>query len=626
MTYEYAPEKFDCVSIVFRHAGTVLPEVVKRVRFWFLLIVHLVFVVLLRFDICGINRFVSKQADLRSAQIQVVSGMSVWFLVFYTSQCYTRYMVNHRAINNVFRTSHRFFLEVCSHMKPNGNKTVDLVARWMRLHMVLFFVEIRGKEMEPKDWVVLAQTGMVVPMERRFLERLIPPQRSLVLLYWMARATISGYAAMNCVGKGPPVLWGFIARLCDFDDAQKNVQELIEMPVPFPYFHLTQFMVIVSLALWAYGMATALCPFSTVMFTFLLLSTVCITELVNGFTESFTGAGATHFPLHIWFRIFCQNQDFLLRCSGPGGRYGIRSLLDKADGLWPCDRNANDASSIIPPKMDLGCCGSRQSTSSVSDAKAPRPLQEEPRAEMPQSAVSPVVWEPAAQLRALTIIDGPLSPLESGEVLLRYGTYLKEFKVTEGRITAREIDKQYALSTVMPRCRIRLSALGPDEKQSLDAAGVPLAYVHEEPRGTFHGLLAGHEYFVYVDEGDDAAAAAASAALDQRVPLLPRTAEIEPIKPLGSGEVTLRYGVYRHKFRVEEGRLCASEIERVYRLSEVLPGCHVKLSPQPPEERHALDAAAVAFTYLPEGPEGVFHGLLVGREYYVYVDESNPPV
>lgn len=219
-----------------------------------------------------------------------------------------------------------------------------------------------------------------------------------------------------------------------------------------------------------------------------------------------------------------------------------------------------------------------------------------------------------------------LSPLESGEVLLRYGTYCKEFKVTEGRITAREIDKQYALSTVMPRCRIRLSALGPDEKQSLDAAGVPLAYVHEEPRGTFHGLLAGHEYFVYVDEGDAAAAAAASAALDRRSPLLPRTDEIQPIKPLGSGEVMLRYGVYRENFRVEEGRLCASEIERVYRLSEVLPGCQVKLSPQPPEERHALDAAAVAFSYLPEGPEGVFHGLLVGREYYVYIDESSPPV
>jgi len=604
MSFTYDPSGYDFVSIVFRLTGTVIPLVFVRTRFWCLLIIHLLTLGLLYFNVWNFKRFVSKEAKLKSAQIQTLSGMSVFFLVFYLSQCYMRYMVNHTAINNVFRASHRFFLEVCSHMKPGGNKTVDLVSRWMRLSMMLFFMEIRGKETQPTDWVVLAQAGLVVSVERRYLERLNPPQRSMVLLYWMARATMSGYAATNCVGKGAPVLWGFIARLSEFDDAQRNVRDLIMMPVPFLYFHLTQYVVIMSLALWAYGMATVLSPTSTTMYVLLLISTVGITELANSFTAPYGGSGDTHFPLHIWFRFFCQNQDFLLRCSGPGGRHGINGLLDRAGGLWPCERNVSDACNVIQPKIESGCCGSRQGK--ASDAKATRPRLE---VETPQSPFTPVLWEPAAQLRALTITDGPLSPLESGEVLLRYGTYCKEFKVTEGRITAREIDKQYALSTVMPRCRIRLSALGPDEKQSLDAAGVPLAYVHEEPRGTFHGLLAGHEYFVYVDEGDAAAAAAASAALDRRSPLLPRTHEIQPIQPLGSGEVTLRYGVYREHFRVEEGRLCVAEIERVYRLSEVLPGCQVKLSPQPPEERHALDAAAVAFSYLPDGPAGRFHGL-----------------
>jgi len=280
------------------------------------------------------------------------------------------------------------------------------------------------------------------------------------------------------VGKGPPVIWGFIARLSDFDDAQWNVHELIMMPVPFPYFHLTQLSVIMSLALWAYGMATAMSPLSTLLYTLLLLSTVGITELANSFTAPYGGTDDTHFPLHIWFRLFKENQDLLLRCSGPGGRHGIRDLS--------------------PPRL------------------------EEPKAEIPTSATHVVsepaaqlrAQEPAVQMRALTMTPRPLSPLDSGEVLLRYATYCKDFIVSEGRITAREIDKQYALSTMMPRCRIRLSALSPDEKQALDAAGVPFAYVQEEPQGTFHGLLAGHEYFVYVHEGDAAAAVAASAALD----------------------------------------------------------------------------------------------------------------
>jgi len=341
-------------------------------------------------------------------------------------------------------------------MKPGGRKTLDLVARWMRLSMVLFFMEIRGNEMQPKDWVMLAQAGLVVSVERRYLERLIPPQRSVVLLYWMASATISGYAATNCVGKGPPVLCGFIARLTDFDDAQWDVHELITMPVPFPYFHLTQMTVIISLALWAYGMAIALSPLSTLMYALLLLSTVGITELANSFTAPYGGHDDTHFPLHIWFRMFRQNQDFLLRCSSPRG--------------------------------------------------LPQSRLEEPKAEMPVSTTPPAVGEPAAPPRALTMSHRPLSPLDSGEVLLRYDTYCKEFIITEGRITAREIDKQYALSTIMPRCRIRLSALGPGEKQSLAAAGVPFAYVQEQPQGTFHGLLAGHEYFVYADQ-DDAATA-----------------------------------------------------------------------------------------------------------------------
>merc|ERR1712008_92832 len=114
---------------------------------------------------------------------------------------------------------------------------------------------------------------------------------------------MGGYAAMNCVGKSAGVLGDFLARLSAFDDAQRDVYDLVIMPVPFPYFHLTQLSVIMSLALWAYGTATALSPLSTLLYALLLLSTVGVTELANSFSAPFGGTGDAHFPLHIWFRL-----------------------------------------------------------------------------------------------------------------------------------------------------------------------------------------------------------------------------------------------------------------------------------------------------------------------------------
>eukprot|EP00933_Yihiella_yeosuensis_P054148 TRINITY_DN52521_c0_g1_i1.p1 TRINITY_DN52521_c0_g1~~TRINITY_DN52521_c0_g1_i1.p1 ORF type:complete len:176 (-),score=34.85 TRINITY_DN52521_c0_g1_i1:343-870(-) len=91
---------------------------------------------------------------------------------------------------------------------------------------------------------------------------------------------------------------------------------------------------------------------------------------------------------------------------------------------------------------------------------------------------------------------------------------------------------------------------------------------------------------------------------------------------LPSGDVILRYNMYNEAFPVTEGRLSATAIDEVYCLSDVMPGCKIHLSRKSPEEKYGIESSGETVPFVFEDPPGAFHGIEVGSEYFVYVDED----
>jgi len=91
---------------------------------------------------------------------------------------------------------------------------------------------------------------------------------------------------------------------------------------------------------------------------------------------------------------------------------------------------------------------------------------------------------------------------------------------------------------------------------------------------------------------------------------------------LPSGDVVVRYSHYNESFAMEHGRLTADAVDELYCLGHVMPGCRIHLSSKSPEEKYAMESAGDNFPFMFEDPPGVFHGLELGQEYYVYVTED----
>jgi len=98
-----------------------------------------------------------------------------------------------------------------------------------------------------------------------------------------------------------------------------------------------------------------------------------------------------------------------------------------------------------------------------------------------------------------------------------------------------------------------------------------------------------------------------------------------------SGNVTLHYNMYDESFAMEKGVLSPAVIDEEYCLSDVMPGCKIKLSNFKTDTRGTTlkhpkllfaDKSQFGNPYVMQDENENFIGLKEGREYWVYVIED----
>ncbi|GMH52684.1 hypothetical protein TrST_g1462 [Triparma strigata] len=98
-----------------------------------------------------------------------------------------------------------------------------------------------------------------------------------------------------------------------------------------------------------------------------------------------------------------------------------------------------------------------------------------------------------------------------------------------------------------------------------------------------------------------------------------------------TGKVTLHYNMYSEMFDISLGSLPVATVDSEYCLSDIMPGCQVKLSSVKTDTRGTTlkhpellfaDRSQFGNPYVTEDENKCFTGLRDGREYWVYIIED----
>lgn len=327
MAFVYHPENQGLLLTSLRWSHTVWPHVFNRAGFWLFLLLHLFLWYSYRTGALP-RELVDDDAggtfSLSWADIQMVSSIIVFFQVFYTSQCYQRYLQLNLLINQAFRSSHRFCFELKVYTAGTTPNHVRLAIRWMRTNLIMFFLEIRNGPLQPDQLDGIVDIGLLKPMEASFLRSYSSAQRSLIMIDWIARVSLAAQELAPI--KGPAITKALTDRILQVDEAQKDCMDIVRMPVPFQYFHLLNMMICINVALWAYGMAMTETIFGPISFFFTACIFIGMLELAKLFADPF-GEDEVDFPLHIWLEKFLENQAAFIEYEYPDAEQNFASSL-----------------------------------------------------------------------------------------------------------------------------------------------------------------------------------------------------------------------------------------------------------------------------------------------------------
>eukprot|EP00927_Polykrikos_kofoidii_P014969 TRINITY_DN16627_c0_g3_i1.p1 TRINITY_DN16627_c0_g3~~TRINITY_DN16627_c0_g3_i1.p1 ORF type:complete len:417 (+),score=95.03 TRINITY_DN16627_c0_g3_i1:150-1253(+) len=95
------------------------------------------------------------------------------------------------------------------------------------------------------------------------------------------------------------MLGGFYAKVHQVRKCQANVIQILDLPMPFQYFHIMNLMLALNLMLWAYSLGCQDSWFAPVIFMFVQMMFQGIRELSTALSDPF-GEDEVDFPLNDW--------------------------------------------------------------------------------------------------------------------------------------------------------------------------------------------------------------------------------------------------------------------------------------------------------------------------------------
>lgn len=290
-----------------RISQTIIPEVVRGFEFWILCALNVIVCICRH---CHLFHPEDYDVNLPWGLTTATGSLMTFFVCFYNRHVFERYNL----LYDISKRMEESCLEVLSFLKlSEPKKEVHLkVTKFLLTSCFLFFFERTGDSGSQQDdtdgymvskheYDILRQFRLLDEFEISHLKRFVKKYKtdaipSLVVLQWimllMRRVTPEHEGRDD-------FLVGLDDKLYVLRGSMADVSNIMELPMPFQYFHIMNMMLVLNLCLWAYALGCQDSIFAPLIYMFVQMMFQGIRELSTALSNPF-GDDEVDFPLNEW--------------------------------------------------------------------------------------------------------------------------------------------------------------------------------------------------------------------------------------------------------------------------------------------------------------------------------------
>jgi len=288
------------IETAFRYSSTIIPLVFEGVEFWCLLLFNLSIFASRHMNLFDPEAY---HIDLPWSLTGVTGSLMTFFVCFYNQHVFGRY----NKLYNLTKAMCEGCLEIVSilRVQVENKSAARRIAKLVMSSCFMFFYErtdsIEGGRVSAREYKQLKSLSLLGDKEVAHLQRHCERYKddampSFMVLHW----------AMDLMRHETPtpderddMLAGFYSRVYHVRKCQAEVVQILDLPMPFQYFHIMNLMLILNLVLWAYSLGCQDSLFAPVIYMFVQMMFQGIRELSTALSDPF-GDDEVDFPVNDW--------------------------------------------------------------------------------------------------------------------------------------------------------------------------------------------------------------------------------------------------------------------------------------------------------------------------------------
>jgi len=292
------------LQILFHFSGTVLPHVVCRPWFHLYLALYMFVNAFHRFGYIHDNGE-HVWATIRWENLQIVYGLTMFLLVSYTNQCYSRYNQLMHLARNIIWSQANIGSEIHLVMAPKSKMHAKLCIRFCSAYIEVLFHALDGRKQSEEDWLDVTRKGLLYRDEWNFLVKFNWKQRMNLLLAWSLEVCKIGYLKAH-QGK---YLKHTIKRILVMRQMAQELHDEAMIGLPCAYRFVLNQALMTSLALLGLKMALSSSVLQGFAYMLILAINLGLFELVEQLVDPF-GPDDVDLPVQRWVNSYRAQSEY----------------------------------------------------------------------------------------------------------------------------------------------------------------------------------------------------------------------------------------------------------------------------------------------------------------------------
>lgn len=333
--------------VILQYRSTIVQATVGRPEFGVLLLFHFTIVALRNNGQIPEQGAQDKGDEFEWAMpwglVGIASGLTAFTLVFYTNDNFKRYNEMYECTKRIFFGVQELTTEIKVRLMMDDEDQVKkrhgrCAVRLLMGCVFCFFFEQNDNETCKAKLNEMRYHKLLQPAEYDFLV-VYKEARAFLLLIWFLEVVKRALGP-----KGEKDLKQFTKKAFKLRELQLNIADILDLPLPFQYFHMMNLMLFATLVLWAYGFAIFPSYLASLIYFFVLMLFLGFRELARAFSNPF-GDDDVDFPISEWLNQYllevhyfleAQHDSFLVKPYAEQAKLE-RSLFDVVPGLADAD-------------------------------------------------------------------------------------------------------------------------------------------------------------------------------------------------------------------------------------------------------------------------------------------------